>query len=507
MRREPGLWINRIRALAESLYPLLPIRGLVSIAAALAFVAALAGVYLISQHTVTLEVNGVRFSHRTHQRTAAGVLREMGLTLDDADQLAAPDEAALASGAPIRVTLARTATMVHDGSISQARTQALTVRGAIADLGVVISPHDELLLAGKPCALDAPLPAPAPAGRSSVRTWAEALRKPVQLNVRRAVEMSVQDGPIPMTFYTTARTVGEALYGREFVIYEGDQVYPGLDAAVTPGLVVYLQRSKPVTLDVGGEARLLRTLHKTVRELLDAEAVTLGPNDYVLPDPRAAIARDLRIAVVRVVEEYHIEEIPIAFEIVFEPDAEMEIDTSRVAEWGREGAQRRRIRVHYENNRETYRVEEEAWVALRPVNRVTKYGTAIVLRQLETPSGTITYWRHLRMLATSYSAGTAGVSPTNRHYGYTRLGLRATKGIVAVDPTVVSLGQQVYVPDYGVALAGDTGGAIKGRRIDLCFDDSALEFWYRWVDVYVLAPAPPASQINWRIPNTPKEKG
>jgi len=63
------------------------------------------------------------------------------------------------------------------------------------------------------------------------------------------------------------------------------------------------------------------------------------------------------------------------------------------------------------------------------------------------------------------------------------------------------------VPDYGVALAGDTGGAIKGRRIDLCFDDSALEFWYRWVDGYVLAPAPPASQINWRIPNTPKEKG
>ena len=86
------------------------------------------------------------------------------------------------------------------------------------------------------------------------------------------------------------------------------------------------------------------------------------------------------------------------------------------------------------------------------------------------------------------------------------MGLRATKGIVAIDPSVINLGQQVYVPDYGVAVAGDTGGRIKGRRIDLCYDDDNLVGWYRWVDVYILAPAPPAGQIDWLLPDVPKEK-
>jgi 3D (Asp-Asp-Asp) domain-containing protein len=71
-------------------------------------------------------------------------------------------------------------------------------------------------------------------------------------------------------------------------------------------------------------------------------------------------------------------------------------------------------------------------------------------------------------------------------------------GIVAVDPSVIRLGSQVYVPGYGVGLAGDTGGAIYGRRIDLGYDDSNLVLWYRWVDVYLLTPVP--NSINYLSP-------
>ena len=53
-------------------------------------------------------------------------------------------------------------------------------------------------------------------------------------------------------------------------------------------------------------------------------------------------------------------------------------------------------------------------------------------------------------------------------------------------------------------MAGDTGGGILWRRIDLCYDDDNLVEWHQWVDVYVLAPVP--SSIPWVIPNTPKEK-
>jgi 3D (Asp-Asp-Asp) domain-containing protein len=70
----------------------------------------------------------------------------------------------------------------------------------------------------------------------------------------------------------------------------------------------------------------------------------------------------------------------------------------------------------------------------------------------------------------------------------TRLGLRTGYGIVAVDPRVIRLGSRVFVEGYGFAIAGDTGGAIKGNRIDLCFGSrrAAMLWGRRKVRVHVL---------------------
>jgi 3D (Asp-Asp-Asp) domain-containing protein len=66
--------------------------------------------------------------------------------------------------------------------------------------------------------------------------------------------------------------------------------------------------------------------------------------------------------------------------------------------------------------------------------------------------------------------------------------MMAGYGIVAVDPRVIRLGTKLYVEDYGFCVAGDTGGAIKGTRIDLGFDtySEAIRFGRRTVAVYVL---------------------
>jgi 3D (Asp-Asp-Asp) domain-containing protein len=65
--------------------------------------------------------------------------------------------------------------------------------------------------------------------------------------------------------------------------------------------------------------------------------------------------------------------------------------------------------------------------------------------------------------------------------------LRAGYGVVAVDPSVIPLRTKVYIPGYGVAIAGDTGGAIKGNIIDLGFDDVRSGWWSsRYTDVYLI---------------------
>lgn len=41
--------------------------------------------------------------------------------------------------------------------------------------------------------------------------------------------------------------------------------------------------------------------------------------------------------------------------------------------------------------------------------------------------------------------------------------------VIAVDPRVIPLGSMVEIPGYGIFIAGDTGGAIKGNKIDIHF--------------------------------------
>jgi 3D (Asp-Asp-Asp) domain-containing protein len=60
--------------------------------------------------------------------------------------------------------------------------------------------------------------------------------------------------------------------------------------------------------------------------------------------------------------------------------------------------------------------------------------------------------------------------------------------VIAVDPSVIPLGSKVYVEGYGVAVAGDTGSAIQGNRIDLFMAnrEDALNYGRQTVQVTIL---------------------
>jgi 3D (Asp-Asp-Asp) domain-containing protein len=68
--------------------------------------------------------------------------------------------------------------------------------------------------------------------------------------------------------------------------------------------------------------------------------------------------------------------------------------------------------------------------------------------------------------------------------GITATGINLKKNpnqkVISVDPKVIKLGSKVYVPGYGYAIAGDTGGSIKGNKIDVFIpSQKAAQQWGR----------------------------
>lgn len=69
--------------------------------------------------------------------------------------------------------------------------------------------------------------------------------------------------------------------------------------------------------------------------------------------------------------------------------------------------------------------------------------------------------------------------------GTTATGIPAGPGVVAVDPSVIPLGTRMTIPGYGEGVAADTGGAIKGNRIDVWVATAAEAAQWQWQTVTI----------------------
>ncbi|QIZ05569.1 LysM peptidoglycan-binding domain-containing protein [Priestia megaterium] len=105
---------------------------------------------------------------------------------------------------------------------------------------------------------------------------------------------------------------------------------------------------------------------------------------------------------------------------------------------------------------------------------------------VEAASTTNTSSREITVKATAYTASCEGCSGTTA----TGINLKANPNakVIAVDPSVIPLGSKVYVEGYGNAIAGDTGGAIKGNRIDIFIpsNQDAINFGVKQLKVTIL---------------------
>jgi uncharacterized protein YabE (DUF348 family) len=461
--------------------------------------------YVSTQREVSLVINDQPFTVRTHQTTVGALLDELGIPLAAEDIVMVPLDTSLADTGHLAIRKALPVILKADGRRLELRTHARTVIDFLREAGINLSRHDRIIMDDEVLDREAPLPSQAstdPVGRNPALLWRQ---RPLRLEVLRAVPITVHDGAVPVTVQTTASTVGQALLDEGIVLYLGDGVIPTLGGQVSAGLEVYIQRSKPLVILADGRRIKTRSHGETVSEVLKQETIELVDKDYTIPDQESVVYDNMTVQVIRVQEQVVLEEEPIPFETVWQPDQELELDNQRLDQQGAAGVKRRLVRVVYENGAETERVTEDEWVETPPTTEIIAYGTKIVIREIRTSEGVKTYWREFRALATAYSASTAGTPEDAPWYGRTYMGLPARTGIIAVDRNVIPLGTWLYVPGYGVGLAGDLG--VRGRHVDLCFDEDELpRGYYRWVNVYLLTPVPSEDRITWILPSYPRER-
>jgi uncharacterized protein YabE (DUF348 family) len=434
--------------------------------------------------TVTLIANGQPVETRTHSRTAGGAVRAAGIRAADMVDIRPPATTPLQPGMVITVLYRRPVIVHADGQTYLTLSSETDPRAVVEAAGVTLRPADGVRVE-RAAPADPPLPR--------------------EVRVLRATTLTVIEAGSRTTFTAAAATLGEALAAAGYVLREADRVSlpltTPLDSASLGGLEVTIARAAAVTVQADGATWVTYTHQPTVAALIGELGLAAGGTDYVMPGLDTPVQDGLAVRLVRVVEEVVSEREPIAFDTVYVPDPDLELDRQQMIQAGQDGVLERRIRVRYEDGLEVSRAEEGTWVLREPQAQVISYGTRIVIRRLETAEGTFLYWRHLRMLATSYSPLTADYKqPGDPFFGLTPTGIPLARGVVAIDPRVINMFTRMYVPGYGVGQALDVGGAIKGYRIDLGYSDADLVLWYNWVDVYLLLPVPPGDTINWLLP-------
>lgn len=165
---------------------------------------------------------------------------------------------------------------------------------------------------------------------------------------------------------------------------------------------------------------------------------------------------------------------------VYKDDPDLEAGSEQTQTEGADGTLTKVLKITFFEGTE-YDREVVSTETTPAEDKIVLRGTKIVWRNLDSSNGQLSYWKKLRVWATQYDSHCPGCND------WTATGMRQGKGVIAVDPKVIPLGTKLYIPGYGMAVAGDTGGAIKGDIIDVGFPDAHTSGWQsHFVDIYFL---------------------
>jgi 3D (Asp-Asp-Asp) domain-containing protein len=198
----------------------------------------------------------------------------------------------------------------------------------------------------------------------------------------------------------------------------------------------------------------------------------------------AILGDQIKLETTTAFDQRHENEVePIPFTIEYEDDKDLEYGTEKIVEEGQDGQKEHTYLVTFWRddiiNRQLIKT-----AITQPKAQKVAIGKKIVWKETTMPDvGKIKYWKKLEVWATKYDANCIGCT------GRTYSGTQVKKGVCAVDPKVITMGDYFYVEGYGLCKAEDIGGAIKGNKIDLGFENAKTGNWTtRTTNIYLLTP-------------------
>ncbi len=365
------------------------------------------------------------------------------------------------------------------------RSQAVTSNGPLVPASIVkragfdLAPGDRVLVNGYPVDPNQTLPS----------------MGPITLQVEHAVTITLNGKSV----LTTAQTVGEALSDAGIELYAADQIDPPADTPVSDGLAVTYTPSREFRIHVDKKAVVVRSSASSVGAILSESGLPLVGLDFSTPADDQPPPQDGKIRLVRVSEAIVLAQDAIPFQSQYQASSQVELDHEQILQAGQLGLAVSRTRIRYEDGAEVSRSTEPQMIVRPPVDRITGYGTKVVVHTAVVDGVQIQYWRAIQMFATAYSPCN---SAADRCYSGTSSGKPVEQGVVAVRYSwyLAMQGQALYIPGYGRASIEDVCGGCVGKPwIDLGYTDAqfaqAGDQWGKYVTVYFLAP-PPANIID-----------
>lgn len=328
--------------------------------------------------------------------------------------------------------------------------------------------------------------------------------------------------------WTTKNTVSEILATANIELTKHDKVTPALDAQVDEDTKISVEKAYEVTIQDGLEEKKVWSTSTTVANFLTENKITLGKLDRVETEMDALVLPNSQVKVVRVEKLTDVVEDSVKYAVETKKDDTLLKGSEKVVQKGQNGLVEKTYEIVKENGKEVKRDLKNETVVKEPTKQVTAVGTKTVVASVsrgtqketvktvstekaptatattakatatpkatpvktttvkETPAAEPTGGKEFYVSATAYTASCTGCSGITA----TGINLKTNPGlkVIAVDPSVIPLGSKVWVEGYGNAIAGDTGGAIKGNKIDLFMANrsDALSFGRKQVKVRIL---------------------